>query len=164
MNNVELHEVQIVSTRATSKTPIAFTNISKDEIKKQNTGLDLPFLLLSSPSVLTTSDAGTGIGYTSIRVRGTDATRINVTANGIPMNDAESQSVFWVNTPDLASSFEDIQIQRGAGTSTNGSGAFGGSLNMRTQNASSTAYGDFSGSYGSFISHQQTVCAGHALR
>ena len=91
LTNVELHEVQIVSTRATSKTPIAFTNISKDEIKKQNTGLDLPFLLLSSPSVLTTSDAGTGIGYTSIRVRGTDATRINVTANGIPMNDAESQ-------------------------------------------------------------------------
>ncbi len=163
LTNVELHEVQIVSTRATSKTPIAFTNISKDEIKKQNTGLDLPFLLLSSPSVLTTSDAGTGIGYTSIRVRGTDATRINVTANGIPMNDAESQSVFWVNTPDLASSLEDIQIQRGAGTSTNGSGAFGGSINMRTQNASSTAYGEVSGSYGSFNSHKETVRVGTGL-
>ena len=117
---VNLQEVQVVSTRATSKTPVAYSNISQKEIQKQNFGLDLPFLLTATPSVLTTSDAGSGVGYTSIRVRGTDATRINITANGIPMNDAESHSIFWVNTPDLASSLEDMQIQRGAGTSTNG--------------------------------------------
>ena len=163
LQNVNLQEVQIVSTRATAKTPVAYTNVSKEDIQKQNTGLDLPFLLLNTPSVLTTSDAGAGIGYTSIRVRGTDATRINVTANGIPMNDAESSSVYWVNTPDLATSLEDIQIQRGAGTSTNGSGAFGASINMRTQNASATPYGEVSGSYGSFNSHKEMIRLGTGI-
>ena len=163
LKNVNLQEVQVVSTRATAKTPVAFTNVTKDEISKQNTGLDLPFLLLNTPSVLTTSDAGAGIGYTSIRVRGTDASRINVTANGIPMNDSESHSVYWVNTPDLLSSLEDIQVQRGAGTSTNGSGAFGASINMRTQNASITPYAEVSGSYGSFNSHKETVRVGTGL-
>ena len=163
LTNVNLQEVQVISTRANAKTPVAFSNVTKEDIRKQNTGLDLPFLLLNTPSVLTTSDAGTGIGYTSIRVRGTDATRINVTANGIPMNDSESQSVFWVNTPDLLSSLEDIQVQRGAGTSTNGSGAFGASINMRTQNASITPYAEASGSYGSFNSHKETVRVGSGL-
>ena len=135
---VNLQEVQVVSTRATSKTP-------------------------ATPSVLTTSDAGSGVGYTSIRVRGTDATRINITANGIPMNDAESHSIFWVNTPDLASSLEDMQIQRGAGTSTNGAGAFGASINLRTAGIPSKAYAEVSGSYGSFNTHKETVRVGSGL-
>ena len=160
---VNLQEVEVVSTRASSKTPVAYSNISKEEIKKQNFGLDLPFLLTSTPSVLTTSDAGAGVGYTSIRVRGTDATRINITANGIPMNDAESHSIFWVNTPDLASSLEDMKIQRGAGTSTNGAGAFGGSINLRTAGIPSKPYAEVSGSYGSFNTHKETVRAGSGL-
>lgn len=160
---VALEEVQIVSTRATSKTPVAFTNVGKEQINKQNFGLDIPFLLTSTPSVLTTSDAGGGVGYTSIRVRGTDATRINITANGIPMNDAESHSIFWVNTPDIASSLEDMQIQRGAGTSTNGAGAFGASINMRTQGIPSKAYAEVAGSYGSFNTHKETVKVGSGL-
>lgn len=160
---VNLQEVQIVSTRATQKTPVAFTNVSKETLRKQNFGLDIPFLLTATPSVLTTSDAGTGVGYTSIRVRGTDASRINVTANGIPMNDAESHSIFWVNTPDLASSLQDMQIQRGAGTSTNGAGAFGASINMRTEGIPSRAYGEASGSYGSFNTHKETVKVGSGL-
>lgn len=160
---INLEEVQVVSTRATSKTPVAYSNISKEEIKKQNFGLDLPFLLTSTPSVLTTSDAGSGVGYTSIRVRGTDATRINITANGIPMNDAESHSIFWVNTPDLASSLEDMQIQRGAGTSTNGAGAFGASINLRTAGIPSKAYAEVSGSYGSFNTHKETARIGSGL-
>lgn len=160
---INLQEVQVISTRANSKTPVAYTNISKEEIKKQNFGLDLPFLLTVTPSVLTTSDAGAGIGYTSIRVRGTDASRINITANGIPMNDAESHSIFWVNTPDLASSLEDMQIQRGAGTSTNGAGAFGASINLRTAGIPSKPYAEVSGSYGSFNTHKETIRVGSGL-
>lgn len=160
---ITLQEVQIVSTRATHKTPIAFVDIKKEQIDKQNFGLDIPFLLTSTPSVLTTSDAGSGIGYTSIRIRGTDATRINITNNGIPMNDAESHSIYWVNTPDMASSLEDMQIQRGVGTSTNGSGAFGASINLRTQPASSKAYTELSGSYGSFHTHKETVKIGSGI-
>ncbi|MCD7900697.1 MAG: TonB-dependent receptor [Bacteroides sp.] len=160
---VALEEVEIISTRATAKTPVAFTDVKKEQIARQNVGLDIPFLLSSTPSVLTTSDAGSGIGYTSIRVRGTDATRINITANGIPMNDAESHSIFWVNTPDMASSLEDMQIQRGAGTSTNGSGAFGASINMRTQGIPAKPYAEFAGSYGSFNSHKETVKVGSGL-
>lgn len=160
---VHLQEVQVVSTRATSKTPVAFTNLKKEQISKQNFGQDIPFLLTTTPSVLTTSDAGTGVGYTSIRVRGTDGSRINITANGIPMNDAESHSIYWVNTPDLASSLEDIQIQRGAGTSTNGAGAFGASINMRTQGIPSKPYAEASGSYGSFNTHKETVKVGSGL-
>ena len=160
---VNLQEVQVVSTRATAKTPVAFTNVKKEQISKQNFGQDIPFLLSTTPSVFTTSDAGAGVGYTTIRVRGTDATRINVTANGIPMNDSESHAIFWVNTPDFASSLEDIQIQRGAGTSTNGSGAFGASINMRTQSISSKPYAEVSGSYGSFNTHKETVKVGTGL-
>lgn len=160
---VNLQEVQVVSTRANAQTPVAFTNIQKDQISKQNFGQDIPFLLSTTPSVLTTSDAGSGVGYTSIRVRGTDATRINITTNGIPMNDAESHSIYWVNMPDFASSLEDMQIQRGAGTSTNGSGAFGGSINMRTQGIPSQSYAEVSGSYGSFNTHKETVKVGSGL-
>ena len=160
---VELQEVNVVATRANAKTPIAFTDVRKEQISKMNFGQDLPFLLSTTPSVLTTSDAGNAIGYTTIRVRGTDATRINITSNGIPMNDAESHSIFWVNTPDLASSLQDIQIQRGAGTSTNGAGAFGASLNMKTQNLSNVPYAELSGSAGSYNTFKGTVKVGSGL-
>lgn len=160
---VNLQEVEVISTRATENTPVAFTNINKEQLKKQNFGQDLPYLLNMTPSAITTSDAGAGIGYTSLRVRGTDATRINVTANGIPINDAESHSVFWVNMPDFASSVKDLQIQRGAGTSTNGAGAFGASINMQTSDFSLKPYAEFNGSYGSFNTHKETLKAGTGL-
>lgn len=160
---VHLQEIQVVSTRATQKTPVAFSTISKEQIKKQNFGQDIPFLLTLTPSVVATSDAGTGVGYTGVRVRGTDATRINITTNGVPLNDAESHSLYWVNTPDIASSVEDIQIQRGAGTSTNGAGAFGASINMKTESVSTSPYGEVSGSYGSFNTHKEVIKVGTGL-
>ncbi len=160
---VVLNDVEVLGTRAEGNTPIAFTNLTKKQIAAVNFGQDLPFLLATTPGVLTTSDAGAGVGYTSIRVRGTDATRINITANDIPMNDAESHSVFWVNTPDLASSLADVQVQRGVGTSTNGAGAFGASINLRTQRFSATPFAEFSGSYGSFTTHKETVSVGTGL-
>ncbi len=160
---IGLQNVEVLATRATKTTPVAFSNLSKADISSQNFGLDLPFILSSTPSVITTSDAGAGVGYTSIRVRGTDASRINITANDIPMNDAESHSIYWVNTPDLASSIQDIQIQRGAGTSTNGSGAFGASINLRTDAANREAYSGISGSYGSFNTQKETFKIGTGL-
>jgi iron complex outermembrane receptor protein len=158
-----MQEVEIISTRATRTTPVAFTNIGKEEIEKKNFGQDLPYLLSGTPSIVTTSDAGSGIGYTTLRVRGTDATRINVTANGIPINDAESHNVFWVNMPDFASSIKDIQIQRGVGTSTNGAGAFGASMNMKTDGINILPYGEVYLSFGSFNTHKETVKAGTGL-
>ena len=163
LKRIQLDEVQVIATRAARHTPVAYTNVGKDEIRKQNFGQDIPFLLTMTPSVLTTTDAGAGVGYTGIRIRGTDATRINVTANGIPMNDAESHSIFWVNTPDLASSLQDLQIQRGAGTSTNGAGSFGGSINMRTESSPSLPYAELNGSYGSFNTHKETIKVGTGL-
>ena len=160
---INLQEVQVVSTRATAKTPVAFTNIGKAELKKVNFGQDIPYLLSMTPSTLTTSDAGSGIGYTTLRVRGTDGTRINITVNGIPMNDAESHNLFWVNMPDFSSSVKDMQVQRGAGTSTNGAGAFGASVNMQTEGASMKPYAEFNGSYGSFNTHKETVKVGTGL-
>ena len=159
-DTLRLQEVEVLATRATSNTPVAFTNVSKKQIETVNHGLDMPQLLQFTPGMLTTSDAGAGVGYTSMRVRGTDATRINVTMNDIPVNDSESHSVFWVNTPDLASSLRDIQIQRGAGTSTNGSGAFGASVNMRSQAPSLIPYAEVSGSYGSFNTNKETIKLG----
>ena len=160
---IDLQEVEVVSTRATKTTPVAYTNIGKEELKERNVGQDLPYLLSMTPSALTTSDAGAGIGYTSIRVRGTDGTRINVTANGIPVNDAESHNVFWVNLPDFASSVKDMQVQRGAGTSTNGAGAFGASINMQTGELAMEPYAEFNGSYGSFNTHKETFKVGTGL-
>ena len=153
----ELQEVQVVSTRATKKTPMAYTNISKQAIQSINHGKDVPYLLALTPSVTLTSDAGNGIGYTTLRVRGTDPSRINITANGIPMNDAESSSLFWVNFGDFASSAQSIQVQRGVGTSTNGAGAFGATVNMLTENVGAKPFVglDFSG--GSYYSHKETV-------
>ncbi|MEL5895145.1 TonB-dependent receptor [Bacteroides sp. GD17] len=160
---INLQEVEVISTRATANTPVAFTNVSKEQLKKQNFGQDLPYLLSMTPSAITTSDAGAGVGYTTLRVRGTDGTRINVTANGVPINDAESHTVFWVNLPDFASSVKDMQIQRGAGTSTNGAGAFGASINMQTGDFSMKPYAEFNGSYGSFNTHKETVKVGTGL-
>ncbi|MDR0938912.1 MAG: TonB-dependent receptor [Mediterranea sp.] len=160
LRTVNLQEVQVVSNRATAKTPVAYTNIGQAELRRVNFGQDIPYILGMTPSTLTTSDAGAGIGYTTLRVRGTDATRINVTVNGIPMNDAESHNLFWVNMPDFSSSVQDLQVQRGAGTSTNGAGAFGASVNMRTEAASTLPYAEFSSSYGSYGTHKETLKAG----
>lgn len=160
---VTLGEAQVVSTRAHSSTPVAFSNIGKAELRRINFGQDIPFLLSHIPGVVTTSDAGNGIGYTSIRVRGTDPSRINVTNNGIPLNDAESHMLYWVDLPDFASSMEDIQVQRGAGTSTNGAGAFGASINMRTETFSLRPYVELNGSYGSFNSQKETLKFGSGL-
>ena len=160
---VALSEVEVLGTRASSSTPVAFTNITGQQLAAQNHGLDIPFLLTMTPSVITTSDAGAGVGYTTMRVRGTDATRINITVNDIPLNDAESHGVYWVNTPDFTSSVRDMQVQRGVGTSTNGSGAFGASVNMRTQSFASDPYAELSGSYGSFNTNKETLRVGSGL-
>lgn len=153
----KLDEVIVQSVRATSKTPVTFSNMKKEEFEKRNLGQDIPQLLNFLPSVVTTSDAGNSIGYSGIRVRGTDATRVNVTINGVPYNDAESMGTFWVNMPDFASSTENLQLQRGVGTSTNGSGAFGASLNVLTDSYSEKANGEISNSFGSFNTRKHTV-------
>lgn len=153
----QLDDVLVSAVRVTSKTPVTFSNMDKKEIKYRNLGQDIPVLMNYLPSVVTTSDAGGGIGYTGIRVRGSDATRVNVTINGIPYNDAESQGTFWVNMPDFASSVESLQLQRGVGTSTNGSSAFGASLNMLTDSYASKPTGEISSSFGSFNSNKNTV-------
>ncbi|MDP2188585.1 MAG: TonB-dependent receptor [Sphingobacteriaceae bacterium] len=156
-------EVVVSATRATSVTPMAVTNVSKAELAKQNLGQDLPFLLQFTPSVVVNSDAGAGVGYTGIRIRGSDGTRINVTMNGIPVNDAESHGVFWVNMPDFASSVDNIQIQRGVGTSTNGAAAFGGSINIQTNQLIDTAYANLGLTYGSFNTWRQNATFGTGL-
>lgn len=153
----QLDEVLVSAIRVTSKTPVSFSNLSKKEIQNRNLGQDIPILMNYMPSVVTTSDAGNGVGYTGIRVRGTDATRVNVTINGIPYNDSESHGTFWVNMPDFASSLQSVQLQRGVGTSTNGSGAFGASLNMLTDSYSEKASGEISNSFGSFNTRKHTV-------
>lgn len=137
--------------------PVTLTKVSQAELEAQNLGQDLPILLNFTPSVVTTSDAGAGVGYTGMRIRGSDPQRINVTVNGIPMNDAESHGVFWVNMPDFASSVQNITIQRGVGTSTNGAGAFGGSVNLTTEKASDTAFAEYNGSVGSFNTFKNNV-------
>ena len=163
LKSVELQNVQVVSTRAAKNTPVAFTNMGADQLKSVNYGQDVPYLLSLTPSVTMTSDAGNGIGYTSLRVRGTDPSRINITANGIPMNDAESATVFWVNMGDFASSVQSMQIQRGVGTSTNGAGAFGATLNMQTENIGLKPFVGVDVSGGSYYSHKETVRFGTGL-
>ena len=158
-----LQDVQVTSTRADKRTPMAYTNIGKAQLKQVNFGQDIPHLLSLTPSVTTTSDAGNGIGYTSIRVRGVDPSRINITANGIPVNDAESSQVFFVNMGDFASSVQSMQIQRGAGTSTNGSGAFGATINMQTENIGTTPFVGLDMSAGSYYSHKETLRFGTGL-
>jgi iron complex outermembrane receptor protein len=153
----QLDEVLVSAIRVTTKTPVSFSNLTKNEIKTRNLGQDIPILMNYLPSVVTTSDAGNGVGYTGIRVRGSDATRVNVTINGIPYNDSESHGTYWVNMPDFASSLESVQLQRGVGTSTNGAGAFGASLNMLTDAYSKEANGEISNSFGSFNTQKHTV-------
>ena len=153
----KMDEVLVSAVRVTAQTPVTFSNVSKQELAPRNLGQDIPALLNFLPSVVTTSDAGNGIGYSGIRVRGADASRVNVTINGIPYNDAESQGTFWVNMPDFASSTENIQLQRGVGTSTNGAGAFGASLNLLTDVYANEANGEISNSFGSFRSRKHTV-------
>ena len=148
-----LEEVQVTATRASAKTPMSYTNITKGKLLKSNLGLDVPYLLLQTPSVVATSDPGIGIGYTALRVRGVDAAGINIMTNGVPLNDSESQSVFWANMPNFSSSIQDAQLQRGVGTSSNGSAAFGASLNLRTDHFSMTPTASVSllgGAYNTF--------------
>lgn len=158
-----LEGVDVKGVRASKKTPTTYSNISSEDIKKQNYGQDLPFLLSMIPSVVVTSDAGAGIGYTGYRIRGVDPTRTNVTVNGIPLNDAESQGVFWVNMPDFSSSVESMQVQRGVGTSSNGSGAFGASINVSTQEVHQKPYAVLDNSGGSFNSLRNSVKIGTGL-
>lgn len=157
------NEVFVKALRVDEATPMAFENISRDQINKRNLGQDVPYLVNNTPSVTTTSDAGTGIGYTGIRIRGVDQARINVTINGIPLNDAESHGVFWVDLPDLASSVENIQIQRGVGTSTNGAAAFGATMNLQTSEMRPTAYGEVNAGSGSFDTQKLNVLLGSGL-
>ena len=156
-------EVVVEATRATEKTPTSFTNINRQAIQKQNFGQDLPMLLNWTPSVVTTSDGGAGVGYTGIRIRGSDATRINVTINGIPYNDSESQGVYWVDVPDIATSTQSIQLQRGVGTSSNGAGAFGATINLQTNTRNDQPYVDIINSAGSFGTQKHTIGIGSGL-
>ena len=158
-----LDEVLVQAIRVSADSPVTHSNLSKKELEKRNLGQDIPFLLNYLPSVVTTSDAGAGVGYTYIRVRGSDASRVNVTLNGIPFNDSESQGSFWVNLPDFASSVQNLQLQRGVGTSTNGSGAFGASLNLLSEAVSEEAYGEISNSIGSFGTRRHNVKLGTGL-
>ena len=156
-------EVTVIANRAGANDPTTNQNISKGDIQKNNLGQDLPYMLDLTPSLVTTSDGGSGVGYTGMRIRGTDATRINVTINGVPINEPDDQSVYWVDMPDIATSVENIQIQRGVGTSTNGSGAFGASVNIKTDAFSAKPFGEFTSSFGSFLTHKHTVKAGTGL-
>lgn len=153
----DIQQIEVVATRATSTTPVAHTDISRAQIERNNFGQDIPFLLMLTPSVVATSETGNGIGGTSLRMRGTDASRLNVTANGVPLNNPDSHSMYWYDTPDLISSVGTVQVQRGAGTSTNGTGAFGGAVNMTTEALSTTFGGDASLSYGSYNTNKQAV-------
>jgi len=156
-------EVIVNATRANEKSATTYKNISKADIEQNNFGQDLPFILNNTPGVVVTSDAGAGVGYTGIRIRGSDASRINITINGIPYNDSESQGTFWVNMPDFASSVDNVQIQRGVGTSTNGAGAFGGSLNIQTLSSSENPYAEVNNTYGSYNTLKNTVKVGTGL-
>ncbi|MDE2392830.1 MAG: TonB-dependent receptor [Cytophagales bacterium] len=156
-------EVVVRATRADENSAMAYSNVSASELGKSNLGQDMPQLLNFTPSIVTTSDAGASVGYTGIRIRGSDATRVNVTINGIPVNDSESQGTYWVNMPDFASSVNSVQIQRGVGTSTNGAGAFGGSVNMQTNSYEPKAYGEVNASGGSFGTLKTTIKAGSGL-
>ncbi|GAA4324714.1 TonB-dependent receptor [Flaviaesturariibacter amylovorans] len=162
-DSAELAPVEVQATRASAKAPFARTELGKAAIERQNLGQDLPFVLNQTPSTVVSSDAGNGVGYTGLRIRGTDLTRINVTLNGIPYNDPESQGVFFVDLPDFASSLGSIQVQRGVGTSSNGPGAFGGTINLSTNEVRKEAYGEVLNTLGSFNTWRNTVKAGTGL-
>lgn len=162
-NVVMTDEVMISASVAGNKTPMAYNNLSREVIEQKNMGQDIPYLLQLTPSFVATSDAGTGIGYTNFRIRGTDMNRINVAVNGIPLNDAESHGTWFVDQPDLASSIENVQIQRGAGTSANGAAAFGATINMQTSTYQPDAYAAFNAAAGSFNTFKNTIQAGSGL-
>jgi len=156
-------EVLVSATRAGERSPLAYSTIDNELLKKHNTGYDLPYLLSLTPSLIETSESGNGIGYTSLRIRGTDGSRINVTIDGIPLNDPESQQVFWVDLPDLASSVDNIQIQRGVGTSSNGAGAFGATISIQTKNPDSEPFAEINSSIGSFNTFKNMVSLGTGM-
>src|ERR1700712_3899009 len=158
-----LQPVEVKAVKVDDKDPFAKTNLTKKEIEQNNFGQDLPFLLNQTPGVVINSDAGNGIGYTGIRIRGSDATRVNVTINGIPYNDAESQGSYFVDLPDIASSLSSIQIQRGVGTSSNGAGAFGATINLASNEFREDPYAEINNSYGSFNTWKHTIKAGTGL-
>jgi iron complex outermembrane recepter protein len=162
-SSVVTDEVIVYATRANENTPTTFSTVSQQSLQKQNFGQDMPYLLNWTPSVVTTSDGGTGVGYTGLRIRGSDATRINVTINGIPYNDSESQGTYWVDIPDVASSTKSVQIQRGVGSSTNGAGSFGGSVNVQTLVLQAEPYAELTASGGSFNTQRFTLKAGTGL-
>ncbi|KGN95389.1 TonB-dependent receptor [Porphyromonas crevioricanis] len=157
---VQLEEVQVVAGRAGYRTPVSFSEMKKSELKRSAYGQDMPYLLSLLPGVVATSDAGTGLGYTSLKVRGSDASRINITTNGVPLNDSESQGVFWVNMPDFSSSLRDVQVQRGLGTSSNGAAAFGATINMRTEQYGLTPYAQVDLSGGAFGTFRRSASIG----
>jgi iron complex outermembrane receptor protein len=159
-DTVSLDETVIIATRASGKTPVAQTTVAGDKIKQANIGVDVPYILEMTPSTVVSSESGLGLGNTTFRIRGTDPTRINVTVNGVPLNDAESQAVFWVNMPDFASSVNSIQIQRGAGTSTNGGAAFGATVNMQTSRPSVRPYAETSSAAGSYSTFRNNISLG----
>ncbi len=157
-DTLRVQTITVSAIRASDKTPVAHSDLDREAISRLTKDVgDVPSMLTGTPSVVATSDAGTGIGYTSVSIRGTDGTRINVTANGIPLGDAEEHKLYWVNTPDIAASAGSIQIQRGVGTSTNGAGAFGGSINITTEPLSPTPFAEIAGSYGSFNTHRESI-------
>jgi iron complex outermembrane recepter protein len=156
-------EVFVNATRAGEHSPLAYSTVDKETIAKNNTAQDIPYLLNFTPSLVVSSDAGTGVGYTNINIRGTDVKRINVTIDGIPVNDAESHGVWWVDLPDLASSADNIQIQRGVGTSTNGAGAFGATINFQTGDLNREPYAEVNSSYGSYNTSKNTLSIGTGL-
>ena len=158
-----LEDVQVSTTRLSDYSTSAMLVRKINPLERKNFGQDIPVLLEATPSLVTTSDAGAGVGYTGLRIRGVDATRINVTINGIPVNDPESHAVYWVNMPDLASSIENIQIQRGVGSSTNGAASFGASLNIKTQDVSEKPFGSIDQSVGSFGTYKTTIKAGTGI-
>jgi iron complex outermembrane receptor protein len=162
-SNIMTEEVTVSATRAANNSPTAFTNLNKNDIAANNSGRGFEYLLEQTPSTVVSSNAGNGVGYTSVRIRGSDATRINVTLNGIPLNDAEDQGVYFVDLPDLASSTDNIQVQRGVGTSTNGAGAFGASINIQTNTRRDTAYAELNNSAGSYGTVKNTVSLGTGL-
>jgi iron complex outermembrane receptor protein len=156
-------EIVVSATRAGNTAPFAYSNINRDEIQKLSTMQDVPFLLQNTVSLINTSDAGTGVGYSSLRIRGSDLSRINVTVNGVPLNDAESHGVWWVDMPDFTQSVNSIQIQRGVGTSTNGAGAFGASINFQTNQLNRKPYAQISSNYGSFNTNKDNISFGTGL-
>jgi len=163
LKQFDLEEVVVASTRAGSSTPVTYVDVSADEIKQRNAAQNIPSILQTLPSLVAFSEDGSGLGNTSFRIRGTDATRINVTLNGMPLNNPESQEVYWVNLPDISNSIQSIQVQRGVGTSTNGSAAFGASISMKTVGARTQAYGEASTTIGSYNTFSSTLSGGTGI-